>query len=79
MPRPKRTPYKPPKVKWMTATEAAAEIGKSIEWLRKMRIKGEVYCELLDNGRWGFPEFEVERLKLRTPRKIYEQQNLRAQ
>lgn len=70
MARPKREPIRPPRVKWLTAKEAAMVIGKSTEWLRLKRNAGEVYAEILDNGRWGYPDFEVERLSLRTPPRL---------
>lgn len=74
MERPKRGPRKPPKVKWYTPTEAARIIGRSTEWLRKKRESGDVYAEILENGRWGFPDFEVERLQLRTPPRLLQEQ-----
>lgn len=53
-----------PKYELVPVTKAARIIGCTTETLRKMRIAGTLYCEIRYNGRWGIPDFEVERLRL---------------
>ena len=55
---------KKPKYELLPVKIAAQMIGCSTETLRKMRVAGTLYCEIRYNGRWGIPDFEVERLRL---------------
>lgn len=57
--------------KWYYATEAARLLSVTTETVRLWRISGRIRAEIMPNGRWGFPESEIERLTQPIPREEY--------
>jgi predicted site-specific integrase-resolvase len=58
-----RHTVQPARDRWYSATDTAKMLGyKSTEALRLLRVSGKIRAEIMPNGRWGFPETEINRL-----------------